>query len=509
MRTRFSSLIVLLLLGIGMIPYPAPGIRLAMGSVFESAIGAPSSGDEAKIREVTQNLLPAVQIKGRSSTMNLADRMEHYKIPGVSIAVINNGRIEWARGFGVKDAGTKEPVAAETLFQAGSISKPVAATAALRMVQDQKLDLDENVNTKLKTWKVPDNEFTEKKRVTLRGLLSHTAGLTVHGFPGYATDVPLPTLIQVLDGAKPANTAAIRVDIEPGSKWRYSGGGYTIMQQLLIDVTGKPFPEILNQTVLSRAGMTHSTYQQPLSASWQSRTATAHRKGEAIKGRWHIYPEMAAAGLWTTASDLALFAIDIQRSLAGTSNKVLSPSMAKLMVTPVKNNYGLGLAIEGDGDSARFGHGGVDEGFEAYLTAYEKGGWGAVVMTNGAGGSALAQEIVRAIAKVYAWPGYPFVEKDVSQVDPKEYRDYAGQYSFGDDFTATVRQDGNRLMILGPDGLEVEIYPAPGGWFFSTEEGIEFKFVRDPKGQVTGLTARQGDQTFELKKRGSSAQASH
>jgi CubicO group peptidase (beta-lactamase class C family) len=498
MIKRFSRLIALILLAFPFM-HPAAHVQPAYASISEyTALGLGSS-DDAKIREVTENLLPALQIKGRSNAMNLADRMRYHKIPGVSVAVINNGQIEWARGFGVLDSSTNQPVTADTLFQAGSISKSVASAAVLHLVEQGKLDLDENVNDKLKSWKAPDNQFTGKKKVTLREILSHTAGLTVNGFPGYATDVPLPTLTQVLDGAKPANTEPIRVDTEPGTIYRYSGGGYTIMQQLLIDVAGKPFPEILDQAVIARAKMTHSTYQQPLPVAWQARTATAHINGQPIKGRWHIYPEMAAAGLWTTPSDLALFAIAIQHSLAGESNALLSPSTAKLMVTPVKDGYALGLAIQGEGDSARFGHRGEDEGFEAQLTAYEKGGWGAVVMTNGQGGSALAQEIIRSIAKVYGWPGYPFPEKDIAQVDPRQFDDYAGRYSIGA-FALTVRRDGSRLLVRGPDGIDDELYPEADGWFFTTDDGVELKFVRDAKGQVTAITARQEGQNFELKR---------
>ncbi|HUK89666.1 MAG TPA: serine hydrolase domain-containing protein, partial [Blastocatellia bacterium] len=315
MGKRLLVLMVLALTSVGIPLRPAGSVRSVHASGKDTRFFASGPDDEAKIREVTQNLLPAVQLKGRSNAMNLVDRMRYYRIPGVSVAVINNGRIEWARGFGVRDAGSGEPVTAETLFQAGSISKPVAAAGVLHLVEEGRLSLDDNVNDKLKSWRLPENEFTEKRKVTLREILSHTGGLTVHGFPGYATDAPLPTLTQVLDGTKPANTAPIRVDVEPGTIYRYSGGGYTVMQQLLIDVMGKPFPEILDQTVIERAGMMHSTYQQPLPNNLQGKTATAHIHGEPIKGRWHVYPEMAAAGLWTTPSDLALFAMEIQRAL--------------------------------------------------------------------------------------------------------------------------------------------------------------------------------------------------
>jgi CubicO group peptidase (beta-lactamase class C family) len=452
--------------------------------------------------EAVQNgLLPAVAIKGQPAEMKLADRMEHYKIPGVSIAVINDDRLEWTQGFGVKEAGQAEPVVPGTLFQAGSISKPVAAMAALRLVQEGKLDLDADVNEKLKTWKIPDNEFTKEKKVTLRELLSHTAGMTVHGFPGYASDGPIPTLVEVLNGTKPANTPAIRVDMTPATKWRYSGGGYTVMQQLLMDVTGKTFPEVLRENVIDRIGLESSTFEQPVPQRWKARAATPHVGGKPANGRYHIYPEMAAAGLWTTAADLAMFAIDIQKSLASTSNRVLSTSNARLMVTPVMNAYALGLSVEGEGDSARFSHGGVDFGFEALMVAYEKTGQGAVVMTNGTNGQALCQEIVRGIAKVYNWPGFPMPKaKEAAQADSKRYPQLAGHYQLPGGFVVSVTVEGGKLFATAPEQEKEELIPEPGGSFFTIDEGVEITFVNDDKGKVTGLVAEQGGQRFTLKK---------
>lgn len=330
--------------------------------------------------------------------------METYKVPGVSIAVIEGGRVEWARGYGVKEAGKPDPVTPETMFQAGSISKPVAALVALRFVQDGRLRLDEDVNAKLLSWHVPENELTSQHKVTLRGLLSHSAGLSVHGFPGYAAGAEVPTVVQVLDGVKPANTEAVRVVLVPGTEWRYSGGGYTILQQLLADVSKKPFAELMRQMVFDRLGLSHSTYEQPLSATFAGVAATAHDDGQPVAGRWHTYPEMAAAGLWTTPTDLARIAIEIQRALAGRSDKILSSVTARQMVTRQIEDWGLGLRVEGSGTTAHFSHGGIDEGFEAYWVAYESTGQGAVVMTNGSGGLELATEIVHAIAAEYRWP---------------------------------------------------------------------------------------------------------
>src|SRR5215211_3154072 len=236
--------------------------------------GAP----EARRARVERGLLPPVLIKG-APAWSIEERMRHYKVPGVSVAVIKDFKVEWARGYGFKDAEAREPVTERTLFQAGSISKPVAAMTILKKVEQGRLSLDEDVNARLVSWKLPENEFTAKKKVTLANLLSHTAGLTVHGFPGYAVGEKLPTLPQVLDGAAPANTAAVRVDMEPGTRFRYSGGGTTIAQLAIMDIEKKPYPDIARETVLARLGMTNSTYSQPLSAEWRKKAATGYRAG--------------------------------------------------------------------------------------------------------------------------------------------------------------------------------------------------------------------------------------
>jgi CubicO group peptidase (beta-lactamase class C family) len=285
------------------------------------------------------------------------------------LAIIQGGRIVEARAYGVTDSGGGKTVDTTTLFQAGSISKSVSALGALHLVEQHKLDLDSDVNATLKTWKVPPNQFTSTKPVTLRELLSHTAGLTVHGFPGYAIDAPKPTLVQVLDSSGPANTAPIRVDAEPGSRWNYSGGGYTVMQQMMLDVTGKTFPEFMRETVLAPLGMVRSTFEQPPAPARAALTAAGHYPdGSEVKGRWHVYPEMAAAGLWTTPSDLARFAIEVQRAYAGRSSKVISQAMAKQMLTDQKDMDGLGVFLQGAAPGMRFNHNGRDEGFDAMMT---------------------------------------------------------------------------------------------------------------------------------------------
>lgn len=337
------------------------------------------------------------------SPISLAKLMELYRVPAVSVAVIQNYKIIWARAYGLTDAGSSTPATTKTLFQAGSISKPVAATGALYLVEQGKLKLDEDVNIELKTWKLPENEFTKTEKVTLRRLMSHTAGLTVHGFPGYDIDEPIPTIVQILNGEKPANTAPIRVDVVPGTIERYSGGGVTIEQLMVMDATGKPFPEFMRETVLDKIGMKDSSYEQPLPPARASLTAGGTRSdGKPVHGRWHIYPEMAAAGLWTTPTDLATFAIEIALSKQGKANHILSQKMTNEMLTPVLDEAGLGFFIEKE-NPGQFGHNGADEGFQALVTMNADTGNGIAVMANSDQGIRLASFLFRRVTDEYGW----------------------------------------------------------------------------------------------------------
>ena len=336
--------------------------------------------------------------------------MEKRDVPGVSIAVIEGGAIVRTQGYGVVEAGLSEEVSPGTLFQAASVSKPVAALGALRLVESGALTLDANVNDVLKSWKVPDNDFTAEQKVTLRRLLSHSAGLTVHGFPGYASERVAATVVQILDGKPPANTAPVRVDRVPGSRNRYSGGGYTVLQQMMMDVTGQAFPAYMRSRVLAPLQMSASTYEQPLPAMLARRAASAHtsrKPARAIPGRWHVYPEMAAAGLWTTPADLARFALAIQEAYAGKEGAILGQELTAEMLTPQSGNFGLGLVLTGEGVARRFEHGGRNEGFDCHLVAYVEGGRGAVVMINANENSGMISRIIEAIADHYGWPEFP------------------------------------------------------------------------------------------------------
>jgi hypothetical protein len=267
-----------------------------------------------------------------------------------------------------------------------------------------------------------------------------------------------------------------------------------------MDVTGKSFPELARELVLAPSGMRQSTYDNPLPKSLEASAATAHRgNGDKVKGRWHIYPEMAAAGLWTTASDLARYAIEVQRALAGQS-KVLSREMAQQMVTVRKGSHGLGPGIDNAGkDSARFGHGGVDEGFEAFLTAYCKGGRGAVVMMNANRAMQLGHEVIRAIAAEYNWPEYLQPERVLAKVDPSIYSKYAGVYELDNGFKITIMTEEGRLWAQGPGQSKFEMLPESSTKFFS-DNGIAQSFELGSDGAVAAMIIEQGGQNMRAKR---------
>lgn len=460
--------------------------------------------DVALIDEIENNLLPAVIIEGDSLvTYNIHERMEYYKIPGVSIAFLNNGDIKWAKGYGYLTADSSSQVNENTLFQAASISKPVTALAALHLVEGGKLGLDDDVNQYLKDWQVEENEYTSNEKVTLRRILSHSAGLTVHGFGGYSATDTVPDIIQVLNGENPANSDPIYPDIIPGTIYRYSGGGYTVMQKMLTDITGMEFPGLMDEYVISKIGMTNSTYQQPLPANLEENAAAAYRTGgRMVEGRWHTYPEMAAAGLWTTPSDLLKYALEVQNSLKGESNKIISQEMTEEMLTAQIDSHGLGPAVGGKGDSIRFFHSGGNEGYRCQVMAYGKLGPGVAIMTNSDNGGELIAEIMRSFSHVYGWNIDKPVTKRIIDADDIDLTEFEGEYVLkwqGEDMVVEISAvndhlEGTQLW----SGLSFKIYPESELLFFSKDDGASIEFKKDELGEITEVQI-QGQYTFKKK----------
>jgi CubicO group peptidase (beta-lactamase class C family) len=384
----------------------APILIVIVSSLFlVNCARSPEAQTQRRIAGVEQGLLSDYS-DPPWKRMDLSGRMQHYRVPGVTIAVIDEFQIEWIKGYGVLEAGRGEPVTPGTLFQTASLAKPIVAVAALHHVERGDLELDHEVNQSLVSWHVPENKFTAEGEITLRRLLSHNAGVTVEGFRGYALGEDVPNLRQIFDGEWPANSPPIRVDIVPGTQHRYSGGGYMIVQQLLEDVIGEPFQDIMQNTVLEPWGMAASTFESPLPEHLWEIAASGHRAdGSVIPGRWHTYPEMGSgASMWATSSDLAQFVIRVMQSYTGQSDRVLSHGMATEMLTPQIDDRGLGPLVYDDGGNLfYFMHQGANDGFTSVMVAYPLRGQGVIIMTNSDNGNALWREILNSVSIEYGW----------------------------------------------------------------------------------------------------------
>jgi CubicO group peptidase (beta-lactamase class C family) len=462
-----------------------------------------SSNAAASIAAVEAGLLPAVLLDGARDRMALIDRLAHYRVPGLSVAVLEGGQVAWAQGYGLADAATGRPVDRFTRFQAASISKFVTTVAALRLVERGLLALDEPVNARLRSWRLPENDLTAAQPITLRLLVSHRAGTSVSGYgAGYPRTTPLPTLLQVLDGLPPAHTEPVRVVRTPDQHFEYSSGGFAILQQLIGDVTGVPFADVMHEMVLDPLGMTESTFDQQR-PDLDSVAASGHRlDGQPVPGGWHLFPEQASGSLWTTPTDLLRFAFGIQAAAKGETGAILGQDTVREMLTPQGGGpTGLGLFLDGDGPARRFSHPGNNTGYHAILTAYVERGQGAAVMVNSDNGWLLQYEVVRAIADVYGWPEY-LVTKTVAAVDPASFDACVGEYRW---------EHGVVRISRGPDGLEWDapdlgagrLYPSSSTKFFAVDRPAEVQFLLGAAGHAASLILRYG----RLERRASRAPA--
>jgi CubicO group peptidase (beta-lactamase class C family) len=424
------------------------------------------------IANVERGLRPAQAIAGSPVPVShISDEMRRLHVPGLSIAVIDDGRLAWAKGYGVVTPGGPR-VTSDTLFQAASISKPVTAFGAMIMVQSGKLDLSRDVNSYLRSWTLPSAGST----VTPGQLLSHTAGFNVSGFPGYAPGVPVPTVLQVLDGLTPANTAPVRIEAPPGSAWRYSGGGYTVLQQLMTELAGKPFDTYMQEQVLTPLGMSSSNFSQPASAQTLARAALPHDgSGRPHPGGPSTYPELAAAGMWTTPTDLARFTLGVQAALSGKS-AVLDQERARNMLTAVRNGYALGFEVSGSGAAASFAHGGSNRGYQNYLYGFVDGRRGAVVMTNGDAGDQVARATMRAIAAEYHWPSYQTVMRTAKPIPAKMARAMAGTYAIPGLGTFDITVKAGKPVFWLKAGQGEALYRESDTRFFVLSQALELQF---------------------------------
>lgn len=448
-----------------------------------------------EITTIENGLIPPFTVKGDSiQKMNIYDRMDHYHVPGVSIAVVKDGKILWAKGYGIANTETGDSVTTETIFQAGSISKPIAALGALKLVQEGKMKLNEDINTYLQGWKVPDNKFTETEKVTLERLLTHTAGMTVHGFPGYSQTDTFPDIITVLEGK--GNTPPIFVDTIPGSIWRYSGGGYIVMEKAVEDISGQPLEVFLAENVLEPIGMSHSTYGQPLPENFQDNASAAYDgEGKLIEGLYHNYPEQAAAGLWTTPSDLAKYYLEIQAIRAGKTDGVLSKEIVDQMLTERKNHWGLGPALGERDGKVVFAHGGKNAGFSNDMMGYADQGDAIIIMTSADGGVRLMAEIMRGISDFYQMNLRKPNEVELADLSTEQLENLAGNYQLNrpldgiQEYVVEVSVRGNKIFVHDPNnGDENLLSPTSETDFVDLTSGDRVKFQpsENPIGMLWG-----------------------
>ncbi len=491
-------------------------IRLGMILATTTLAAAPHSsaaqdeGVEALIAriEAPQTERPDDELAG----MTIAEAAEHLGVPGFSVAVIRDFEIHWAKGYGIADVETGAPVDDETMFQAASISKPIAAMGSLKAVQDGLFGLDDDINDILTSWHLDGGELTADHPVTPRTLLSHTSGLgDAFGFPGYDPDAPLPTPIQIFEGHDLSNVGPIFMERRPWEAYEYSGGGVTVMQQALADARRRPFEDVMQTDVLGPIGMTRSSFVQPISAAHDRNAARAHDgDGASMGAKWHVYPEQAAAGLWTTPSDLARFAIEVQKSVRGESNRVLDRGTAREMITPVGvGNFAIGFSLAKQGEGWYFQHGGANWGFRANVVAHTVKGYGMAVMTNANGGGALGQEILRRVQDAYAWDaraepvprGYrPPPPRDEVVVPARILAEYVGTYHMDEGPSMEFLVEDGRFMVDAAGEGTFEVFATSETEFFLKVAPIEFTFTRDDDGVVDGLIFEQGGQSFTARK---------
>jgi CubicO group peptidase (beta-lactamase class C family) len=478
----------------------APSLAVVLFAVACGAVPLPPEGPSAEQRReqdraarVVAALAPVVRVKGASDdTHSIDDRMRRFHVPGVSIAVVDGDKLVWARGFGVADRATAAPVTPSTLFQAASISKPVTATATMRLAELGKLSLDEDVTKYLRSWKLPETDLTASEKVTLRRLLSHTAGINARGFRGYESTDALPTVQQILRGDKPANNAPIRITSVPGSELGYSGGGSMIEQLVLMDTTDKPFPQLMRELVLIPAGMRDSTFEQPLPPPAAAQASSAHDvTGAPLRGRFMIHPELAAAGLWSTPTDLLAWAMAINDARSGKPLSVLSPASAAAMLTPQSGPVALGPIVRGEGRTMRFGHSGWADGFHAEVVYFPELGKGAAVMVNGAAGRPMLREILYAVAREYGWPELTPVTIEPVEPDSATREAVVGFYGAtveGNPIEVRVRRDGEKLFLESTKlGLRSELVFVSKATFVALDSGDEFALRLGTEGAVEAI----------------------
>ncbi len=459
---------------------------LSFGLTHTTAQIVYSKEVQKQIQSVENGLFSRILLNGKGD--NIVYRMNLLKVKGLSIAVIKDYKIEWAKGYGFADVNEKRLVTTTTVFEPGSISKSLNALGALKLAQVHKMDLYKDINSYLKQWQFPYDSISKGSKITLANLLSHTAGLGVHGFLGYDRNASIPSLVQILNGKEPSISPAIRSFIEPNKTYEYSGGGTTISQLMVEEVSKLPYHLFMQQNVLTPLGMTNSFYNQPPSNNKLKQLATGYDKdGNEIKGKFHVYPTQAAAGLWTTPTDLAKYMIDIQLSLKGKSNKVLNKDFAELHTNRYLKDADvtLGSFKQDRNGEAYFFHDAANDGYRGlYIGSLDGGNGVAIVVNSDVGG--IVYELMNSVANVYNWKGWD-KPKNVQTIaiDQSLYKKYTGLYNVDSSFSEIIQEkDG---LYYYAQGQKAKMYFTSTIDFINIEFQTQKTFVLNKSGAVEGF----------------------
>jgi len=381
-------------------------LSLGLNGGFSAFVHA-SDERHNKIKQFENEVIARMERGNPNATRwTLDHRLKYHKVPGVGVAIIENGKVIWAKGYGTKEAGKIDPVDADTVFSAGSVSKIINAALILRLVKAGKIDLDEDINHYLKRWKVPHAGYAKDKKVTLRAILSHTAGFNQHGFRDFQPDEELPALLQTLKGEPPAKHGPIKLLFTPGTKMKYSGGGITISQLLVEDVTGLTYSEAAKYYVFDPLGMTRSSFANPLPVK-HGNIAKAHGEGgqpAALPRGWEAMPELAASGLWTSANDMAKFIIALLGKGDVGKNFLPEKLRSDMMTRVARSWHGLGPRLNGKGEERVFHHGGANNSYRAWIEGHLNSGDGIVILTNGQNGHWIYAELRKSAQDAFGWP---------------------------------------------------------------------------------------------------------
>lgn len=432
-------------------------------------------------QQVVDNFLPRVVFSGETKPASLEQRRLETKVPAISVAVIRNGTLDWSAAWGELELGGSR-AGCETLFQAGSLSKPVTVLAAFRLQEAGTIDFETSIETYLTSYHLPPGKQTTANPVTFGNLFAHTSGVTPGGYEGYAQGEPIPTDQQTVRAEAPSNARKVEVLAAPGEALAYSGGGYTVAEIALQDRLGKPFERILDEWLLTPVGMVQADFTQPLPASSHPYTARGHlAEGGPVPGGWHHHPEQAAAGLWATAQDLATFLVELGKGYRGES-KVFSQATTRALLAKPFDGHAYGFRLIGEGDRVFLTHYGGTVGYRAGMTMNLETGNGAVFLTNSDNGSQLGLEFFASVARVYDWPVFREVQVKRTPQPSEVLRQLAGTYSFADQgWKVAVEFDETALVLVFPNGDRYTLAPIEGAplEFIHPETAVRTRFERD------------------------------